>query len=79
MSVDYQTFDLSGTYYDLGHEQGQRTERFAVPAWWPEPPPLSFAQACAAQIAELHAPLLEELQGYAEAQQVPYADLLRGV
>ena len=79
MVVDYQTFDITGPYYDLGHAQGLRTEPFVVPAWWPEPPPLSFARECEAQIAELHSPLLEELRGYAEAQALPYADVLRGV
>ena len=63
MVVDYQTFDITGPYYDLGHAQGLRTEPFVVPAWWPEPPPLSFARECEAQIAELHSPLLEELRG----------------
>ena len=79
MLIDYQTFDIAGSYYELGRAQGLRTERFEVPAWWPAPPPLDFAKACEAQIAELHPLLLDELYGYAEAQQVPYADLLRGV
>lgn len=79
MVVDYQAFDLAGPYYDLGHAQGQRTERFGVPAWWPAPPPLSFARECEAQIAEIHPPVLEELRGYADAQALPYADVLRGV
>lgn len=79
MLPDYQTFDLSGAYYDLGHAQGQRTERFEVPAWWPEPPPLSFARECEAHIAEIHPPLLDELHGYADGQGLPYETLLRGV
>ena len=79
MAADYRTFDLSGTHYDLGLAQGRQTERFVVPAWWPEPPPLSFALDCARQAAELHPPLLDELHGYAEAQAIGYHDLLRGV
>ncbi len=79
MPVDYQTFDLAGPHYDLGLAQGRQTERFAVPAWWPEPPSLSFALDCARQVAELHPPLLDELHGYAEAQAIGYEDLLRGV
>jgi hypothetical protein len=79
MSIDYQTFDLAGPYYDLGRAQGARTERFVVPDWWPEPPPLSFARDCEVQIAEVHPPLLEELHGYADAQALPYVDVLRGV
>lgn len=79
VTVDYQALDLSGSYYDLGRAQGLRTERFEVPAWWPAPPPLDFAKACEAQIAEVHPLLLDELHGYAEAQQVAYPELLRGV
>jgi hypothetical protein len=79
MAIDDQAFDLAGDHYEIGRIQGLRTERFAVPAWWPPPPPLSFAQDCARQIAELCPALLEELQGYADGQQAPYADLLRGV
>lgn len=79
MPVDYQSFDLAGPHYDLGRAQGARTERFGIPAWWPAPPPLAFARDCAWQIAEIHAPLLEELQGYADAQGLPFNDVLRGV
>jgi hypothetical protein len=78
-SVDYASFDLSGSHYVLGQAQGLKTERFVVPAWWPAPPPLDFARECARQIAEVHAPLLDELQGYADAQALPYDEVLRGV
>ncbi len=77
--LDTQTFDLRGPHYDLGVAQGARTARFETPAWWPPPPDLDFARACAALVAEVHAPLLDELRGYADAQQLPYADLLRGL
>jgi Acyl-coenzyme A:6-aminopenicillanic acid acyl-transferase len=79
MPVDYQIFDLAGTHYDLGHAQGARTERFGIPAWWPSPPPIDFARDCAQQIADIHAPLLDELRGYADAQGLEYDDVLRGV
>ena len=79
MPVDYQSFDLAGTHYDLGRAQGARTERFGVPPWWPAPPPLAFAHDCARQIAEIHAPVLDELQGYADAQDLAFDDVLRGV
>ncbi len=79
MPVDDQVFDLAGTHYDLGRAQGARTERFGVPAWWPAPPPLAFARECACQIAEVHAPLLDELRGYADAQGLAFDDVLRGV
>ncbi len=79
MTPDYQTFDLTGPHYDLGFAQGARTERFAVPAWWPAPPELPFAEDCARQVAEIHPPLLEELRGYADGQRLPFDELLRGV
>ena len=79
MSADYQSFDLSGSHYDLGFAQGARTERFEIPPWWPAPPELAFAEACAQQIAEIHPPLIDELQGYADSQRLPYEELLRGV
>ena len=79
MTADYQTFDLTGPHYDLGFAQGARTERFAVPAWWPSPPELPFAEDCARQVTEIHPPLLEELRGYADGQRLPYDELLRGV
>jgi hypothetical protein len=75
----YQTFDLSGTHYDLGYQQGAQTEPFVIPAWWPAPPPLAFARACAAQVADIHPPLLDELQGYADGQRLPFEAVLRGV
>ncbi len=78
-TADYQTFDLAGPHYNLGFVQGARTERFVVPAWWPAPPELSFAEACAQQMAEIHPPILEELRGYADGQRLPYEELLRGV
>ena len=77
--IDYQTFDLAGTHYELGQAQGARTEPFAVPAWWPEPPPLEFALDCARQIAEIHPPVLDELHGYADSQGLPFETVLRGV
>ncbi len=79
MPIDYQTFDLTGSHYDLGFAQGARTERFQIPDWWPAPPDLAFAEACAKQVAEIHASLLDELRGYADGQRLPFEDLLRGV
>jgi hypothetical protein len=79
MPVDYQALDMAGSHFDLGYRQGLASERFAVPDWWPAPPPLEFAIQCAQQVEELHAPLLDELRGYAEAQRLPYEELLRGV
>jgi predicted choloylglycine hydrolase len=78
-TIDTQTFDLRGAHYDLGFAQGARTARFETPLWWPAPPDLSFAQECAAIVAAVHPPLLDELRGYADAQALAYADLLRGI
>lgn len=49
------------------------------PPGGPPPPPLGFAQARAEWIAAPHAPLLEGLRGYAEAQALSYEDVLCGV
>lgn len=75
----YQTLDLYGSHYDLGYQQGRQTEPFVIPAWWPAPPPLAFAESCASQISEIHAPLLDELRGYADGQRLPFEEVLRGV
>jgi hypothetical protein len=76
---DYRLFDLAGEPYEVGRALGAATAPFAVPAWWPPPPGLEFARACEALIAELCPAIVEELHGYADAQRVPYTDLLRGV
>jgi hypothetical protein len=76
-SLDTRSFDLRGTHYDIGLAIGRGSARFELPSWWPEPPALDFAQACARHIAAFHAPLLDELYGHADAQQQPYEQLLR--
>jgi hypothetical protein len=78
-AADYTWLDLRGPHYALGQAQGRATEPFAIPPWWPAPPPLAFALECERQIAELHAPLLDELHGYADAQGGDYAAMLRGI
>jgi hypothetical protein len=78
-AADYTWLDLRGAHYALGQAQARQTERFVIPPWWPAPPPLAFALDCARQIAEVHAPLLDELRGYADGQGLVYADVLRGV
>lgn len=74
---DYRTFSLAGTHYEMGYILGQASPQFSVPSWWPLPPDASFANACADEIALIHAPLLEEIHGYADGQQQPYEDFLR--
>ncbi len=75
--LDNRTFDLSGSHYEIGLTIGRGSEPFTLPAWWPEPPALDFAQACAREIAAIHAPLIDELYGHADGQALPYDDLLR--
>lgn len=77
MTPDTAVFDLSGSHYDIGFTIGQHSAPFVLPAWWPEPPALAFAQACAREIAALHSPLLDELYGHADGQQQPYERLLQ--
>lgn len=76
-ALDLKTFDLSGSHYDIGVHIGRSTDQFLLPSWWPEPPPLAFAQACAREIAAIHAPLLDELYGHADGQALDYHSLLR--
>lgn len=75
--VDYRAFHLTGSHYEIGVSLGQLSQRYVLPPWWPEAPPLPFAQACAHEIALIHPPLLDEIHGYADSQQVPYGDMLR--
>lgn len=74
---DTSTFDLSGTHYEIGYHIGQRSELFTLPAWWPEPPSLNFAHACAREITAFHPNLLDELYGHADGQEQDYDHLLR--
>lgn len=75
--VDTSTFDLKGTHYEIGLKIGQGSTRFELPPWWPEPPPLAFAEACAREIASFHPTLLDEIHGHADGQQQSYPELLR--
>jgi predicted choloylglycine hydrolase len=75
--LDTNTFDLSGTHYEIGYHIGQQSQLFTLPTWWPEPPPLSFAQSCAREIAAFHPTLLDELYGHADGQAQDYDHLLR--
>jgi len=47
--------------------------------WWSPSPARDFALACASIIGEVHAPILDEYRGYAEAQGIEYEDLLQGI
>lgn len=78
-AADTQAFDLRGPHYELGRAQGARSTRFQAPPWWPAPPEAEFAQACAEIVAERHAPLLDEVRGYADAQGLSFLELWRGL
>ncbi len=75
--IDTTVFDLSGSHYDIGVFIGQRSPRFTLPAWWPEPPPLTFAEACAREISAIHPLLIDEIHGHADGQQESFDELLR--
>ncbi|MEP7285130.1 MAG: C45 family peptidase [Chloroflexota bacterium] len=75
--IDQTTFDLTGNHYDIGVAIGRGSPDFTLPAWWPEPPTLLFAEACSREIAALHPGLLDEIQGHADGQSLAYDDLLR--
>src|SRR5260221_14779634 len=77
LPLDTTPFDLRGTHYDIGVAIGQASAPFTIPPWWPEPPPVDFAYACAEQIAAFDAPLLDEIQGYADGQNQTYDQILR--
>jgi len=66
---DYRYFDLQCSHHELGYELGSADPMFRAQSWWAPPPDAAFADACARVVAELHPPLMEELNGYAEAQR----------
>src|SRR5258706_4393702 len=76
-SIDLTVFDLVGAHYDIGLTIGRGSQRFAMPSWWPEPPRLKYALACAREIGAIHTALLDEIHGYADGQEQSYDDLLR--
>ena len=75
--IDTTVFDLAGTHYEIGVAIAQGSPRFSAPSWWPEPPPLAYAQACAREIAALHPSLIDEIHGHADGQHLSYNELIR--
>src|SRR5258706_15451322 len=75
--IDTTTFDLEGSHYDIGLAIGQASPPFLLPGRWPEPPPLSFAEACARAIAALHPLLMDEIRGHADGQSESFNEILR--
>jgi hypothetical protein len=72
---DYRYFDLHGSHAQIGHLLGSQDPPFVMQPWWSAPPTPAFARECAAVLREIHAPLMEELAAYADAQSWD-ADLL---
>ncbi len=69
---DYRRFDLSGDHYACGYAMGQATDFRALG----ELADAGFAGACAEAVRRQHAPLLQEYQGYADAQGRAWEDVL---
>jgi predicted choloylglycine hydrolase len=76
-AIDTTIFDLTGNHYDIGFAIGHNSAPFVLPSWWPEPPPLGYALACAREISALHPELIDEIHGHADGQHQSYDDLLR--
>ncbi|MCC7446254.1 MAG: hypothetical protein IT324_02505 [Anaerolineae bacterium] len=76
-AIDTTVFDLAGSHYDIGLTIGQNSPPFTRPSWWPEPPPQSFADACAREIGLLHPGLIDEIHGHADGQRESYHELIR--
>lgn len=76
---DYRIFDLRGSHHDIGYHLGQASARFRVMSWWSPSPPRDFALECLSIAGDMHAPILDEYRGFAEAQSLDYAELLQGI
>lgn len=74
---DYRTFDLRCDHYALGYELGASDPPFRPQAWWAPPADRAFAEACAGVVGRIHPPLLDEVRGYADAQQIDPGELWR--
>lgn len=79
IAPDYRVFDLRGSHYQIGASLGRSIPRFAIMPWWSPSPDRDFALSCALIFGEVHAPLLDEYRGYADAQGLVYEDLLQGI
>jgi predicted choloylglycine hydrolase len=79
IAPDYRVFDLRGSHFEMGRALGRSAPRFAIMPWWSPSSTRDFALACAAIVGEVHPPILDEYQGYADAQRIDYKGLLQGV
>ncbi len=53
-----------------GYDLGRADPPFRMQSWWSPPPPITFAQACASVVRDLHPHLLDEFYAYADAQML---------
>jgi len=76
LEADYRTLALSGDHAAIGYEMGLATPMRQVPTWRDAETELAFARACAEVVAQFHPRLLDEFQGYAEAQGRTWDEVL---
>jgi hypothetical protein len=74
---DYRTFHLSGSHSYIGYELGCADLPFRMQPWWSPPPAADFARSCAAVVREYHSHLSDELDAYADGQQLDAEELWR--
>lgn len=77
--VDYRAFDLRGSHHAIGLTLGRANPRFRLMPWWSPAAERDFALDCLSIVGEVHAPILDEYRGYAEAQSIAYEELLQGI
>ena len=75
--ADYRSFELAGSHADLGTLLGRADEPFTMQSWWAKPAELHFTRECARVIHDLHAPLIDEVAAYADAQDLTFDALWR--
>lgn len=76
-AADYRQFHIRGSHAHAGFVLGSADPPFQMQFWWQSPPPLRFALACRSVVRELHPPLLDEIDAYADAQRYPRDEFWR--
>ncbi len=76
-AADYRKFHIRGSHAHAGFVLGSADPPFQMQFWWQAPPTKRFALACRSVVRELHPPLLDELDAYADAQRYPRDELWR--
>jgi Acyl-coenzyme A:6-aminopenicillanic acid acyl-transferase len=67
---DYRFFDLRGGHANAGYTLGLADPPFVRQTWWAEPPSHAFALSCRDLLHDLHPPLIDEHDAYADAQHL---------